>query len=149
VCNSSCAREDQAEYRVARATETNYFTADTILLGCECQGDESDPMGIWDGYGGGKEPLLSDPALHVLQSERGGFRSGSCILTGTGQKEEGECDHVGNSLGARHGSWCRCQGGNVTYDLDRNGLYTVRRRVSARVAPQLLLDAEVNIAMLV
>jgi hypothetical protein len=88
VCNSSCAREDRAEYRVSRATVTNYFTADTILLGCECQGDESDTLEIWDGYSGGKEPLLSNPALHILQSERGGFRSGSCIFTGTEQKEK-------------------------------------------------------------
>jgi hypothetical protein len=49
-----------------------------------------------------------------LQSERGGFRRSSCIFTGTEQKEEGECDHVSNCLGARRGSWCRCQGGHVT-----------------------------------
>jgi hypothetical protein len=73
MCNAACHGEDGTQCRIARPTESDDLTPDAVLLSGECERYECDAREIVDGYGRGQKPLLSNPALNVLEREGSGI----------------------------------------------------------------------------
>ena len=132
--------------RVATACKPNYLTTNTIFLVGEREGAEG---GREDGGIGGTEEveaMATGAEGDVAQVEGSHFGRGCCVFSQTKEEEEGEADHVGNG-GVGGGRGGGSNGHDVTEDGDRDRLDTVGRRVLLRVAGELALEAEVDLAL--
>lgn len=137
---------NRAQERSTAKAQADDFTTDTILLVGEFQRGKGGLLqrGI-GGIGKGKAAVIN-VERNVTEAKRAGAGVGCCVFAGTEQEKEGKTDHVGNGKVARR-SFGLGSSHDLAYDLNRNGLYSVGRRVCTRVAGKLAGQAEIHVAL--